>query len=300
MLRAAINFSLSLLSAVSAHGLAIVGHTSAANDRFSTGFASAPVPNASPLFIGAAYDWSGVGWNPGYLTQNIAMISDEYFVFSTHAAPGATLSFFSPLLYAANPGDPASAIVTYGVSPVTWRMNHPDTGEPSDLSVGKLTSALDLAHGITSYAILDLGSLDNYIGLELLVYGHNYGASPRIGTNNIDSFLDYDASGNLIADNFAYLYSSSPSPIGEALLQGNDSSGPTFVAHNGRLALTGTHWAVGDISGTTYSADNFIPGYLGQMSGFEITSVPEPSRVLHIAIALLVVRARRRRKATQG
>jgi hypothetical protein len=300
--RRAALFLIALLASDRACALTIVGYSAAVNDRFASGYATAPVPNVNPLFLGAACDWSGVGWNPLNPDQNFAMISDEYFVFASHYPPGTTLAFFSPLLYAANPGDPAAAIVTYGVSPATWQMNDPDTGEPSDLSIGQLTTALDVAHGIATYPILDLGQLDYYIGLDLLVYGHGGGGSPRIGTNNIDGFTGYDLSGNSVDDSFGHLYSGSAGPAGEARLQSGDSGGPSFVAFQGRLAITGTHSATGTISGTFYSVDSFIPWYFDQMStaGIEYAAVPEPGRLFLLSAGALLAGAARRRQPRAG
>ena len=38
------------------------GYSDADNNRFASGYPNNPVPNTSPSFIGAGYDWSGVGW----------------------------------------------------------------------------------------------------------------------------------------------------------------------------------------------------------------------------------------------
>ena len=282
-----------------ASAVTIIGYDPTLHDRFSSGYATAPVPNGDPSFIGAGLDLSGVGWDTALQTKSITMISDEYFVFSSHYAPGATVSFFSPTLYAGNPGDPASAIVTYSVSGTTHTLVSPITGLPGDFSIGKLSAPLNPAHGITAYSILDYPSTDDYIGLPLTVYGHGGSGSTRLGTNTLESFFHYDLNGDLTPETFAYGFSASASPTGEARLEGGDSSSPTFVVIDGTLTLIGTHSAVGTVSGENYSFDNFIPIYLSQMSslGIEFSTVPEPSRVLFLQVGLLWAITRRRTSA---
>jgi hypothetical protein len=285
---------LSVLTLSNAQAVTIIGYNATTHDRFSSGYATAPVPNASGSFIGAGLDFSGVGWNPALTTQSFTMISDEYFVFSSHYAPGSSISFFSPTLYAANPGNPASAIVTYSVSGVRHRLNSPITGRPSDFSVGKLSTAISAAHGIGAYPILQYPSTADYLGLPLVVYGHgglSTSNSPRIGTNTLDGFIHYDLNNDTIDETFAFGFSASASPTGEARLQGGDSGSPSFTVFNGSLALLGTHSAIGTISGVDYSFDNFVPIYLSQMAplGIEFSVVPEPSRALLLMFGLLVV-----------
>jgi hypothetical protein len=277
-----------------AQAVTIIGYTGAANDRFSSGYATAPVPNTSGSFIGAGLDFSGVGWNPALTTQSFTMISDEYFVFASHYPPSSSISFFSPTLYAAHPGDPASAVVTYSVSGVTHRLNSPITGLPSDFSVGKLSTAISAAHGIGAYSILGYPTLGDYVGLPLLVYGHGgFGTSnsPRIGTNMLDGFIHYDLNGDTFDETYAYGFSASASPTGEARLEGGDSGSPSFTVINGELVLLGTHSAVGTLSGVDYSFDNFIPIYLSQFAplSIEFSVVPEPSRAVLLMAGLLFV-----------
>lgn len=289
--------AIAVLAHATAEAVTIVGYNAAAHDRFSSGYATAPVPNTSPSFIGGGYNLSGVGWNPSLPTQSFAMISDEYFVYASHYAPGSSISFFSPALYAADPGNPAAAIVSYAVSGTVHRMNSPITGAPSDFSIGKLSTALNPAHGLSWYPILDLSTLGDYVGLPLIVYGHGGSGSTRLGTNNIDGFIHYDLDGNMVDDTFAYGYDFDAGPAGEAQLQGGDSGSPSFVPWHGYLAIVGTHSAIGTIDDVFYSFDNFIPIYLDQMTGagIEFSIVPEPSRMTLLAAALAAAMLRRRR-----
>jgi len=296
---------LALLTVSTANGLTIVGYDPATNDRFASGYPSAPVPNTSASFIGAGLDFSGVGWNPLLVTQSFAMISDQYFVFANHYQPGSTMSFLSPTLLAANPGNPAAAVVSATVS-ATYRTNFVTIiggqyfyGEQGDFSIGKLSTPLDHALGISSYPILLLSSLGDYVGLPTLMYGHNgTGSSTRLGTNTIDGYYNYDLSGNNIIDTNSIYMDYDTGFTGEALLQGGDSGSPTFVNWYGSLALVGTHSATGsDANGVSYSFDNFIPLHLAQMAalGIDFSVVPEPSRVMLLLLGACALLRRRHR-----
>ena len=160
-----------LLTVSTAKALTIVGYNPATNDRFSSGYPLSPAENTSAAFLGNGYDLSGVGWNPDSPKSNFAMISDQYFVYSTHAGPGSTMSFFSPT---------QNSVVTYGVSG-TYHFTF--NGQASDFSVGRLSSPIDAAYGITTYPILDLPTIQSYLGLPVLIYGHggSVSSSPRLG-----------------------------------------------------------------------------------------------------------------------
>lgn len=274
-----------LLSATMARGLTIVGYSSAADDRFSSGYPDNPVPNASVSFLGAGYDLSGVGWNPANVTQSFAMISDQYFVYSNHYSPGSTLDFYSPTL---------GTVVSYDVSSTTYHFTY--NGQTSDFAVGKLTAALNPADGITSYAVLNLPTIQSYTGLPVLIYGHG-GSSPRLGANVVDVYGAYDFNGDTIADNYGIGYSYHSNQPGDSIFESGDSSSPTFVPWNGSLALLGTHSGTTTISGTPYSIDTFMPAYLSQMTaqGIAFTAVPEPSRGVLLLLGACALLRRRHR-----
>ncbi len=276
-----------LLTATMAKALTIVGYDSATNDRFSSGYPNNPVPNASASFLGVGYDLSGVGWNPALITQSFAMISDQYFVYSNHFGPGSTLEFYSPTL---------GTVVSYGVSATRHHFTY--NGQTSDFAVGKLTSALNPADGIASYAVLDLPAISDYTGLPVLMYGHG-GSSPRLSANVVDAHGTYDFNGDTIVDNYGIGYSYHSSQPGDSMFENGDSSGPTFAVVNGQLALIGTHSGTTTIGGIPYSIDTFIPTYLDQMTaqGIDFTAVPEPSRALLLLLGACALLQRRHRAA---
>lgn len=283
--------ALVLLAAPAARALTIVGYNPATNDRFSSGYPLSPAENTSTAFLGNGYDLSGVGWNPDSPKSNFAMISDQYFVYSTHAGPGSTMSFFSPT---------QNSVVTYGVSG-TYHFTF--NGQASDFSVGRLSSPIDAAYGIASYPILDLPTIQSYLGLPVLIYGHggSVSGSPRLGANVVDAYGTYDLNNNSVVDNYGIGYSYHPAQNGDSVFQSDDSTGPTFVPWNGSLVLLGTHSAVGTIGGIEYSIDNFIPNYFDQMTaqGIDFNVVPEPSRVMLLLLGACALLRRRHRASRE-
>lgn len=278
-----------LLTATLARALTIVGYDSATNDRFSSGYPDNPVANTSVSFLGAGYDLSGVGWNPNDITQSFAMISDQYFVYSSHSGPGSTLDFYSPTL---------GTVVSYGVSATTYHFTY--NGQTSDFAVGMLTSALNPADGIASYAILDLPTIDNYTGLPVLIYGHG-GSSPVLGANVVDAYGDYDFNDDAIADNYGIGYSYHSNQPGDSMFEGGDSSSPTFAVVNGSLVLLGTHSGTTTVGGIPYSIDTFAPTYFDQMTaqGIDFAAVPEPARGVLLLLGACALLRRRHRAAKE-
>ncbi len=275
-----------------ARAVVVQGYDSATNDRFTSGYPAAPVPSTASQFIGATYDWSGVGWDASLATRSVTMISSQYFVFSTHYQPGATIKFLSPTLNAANLGNSSAAVVSYTWSPgptTRFVLLDPTSGVAGDFSVGKLNTPLDPAQGIATYRILSLASLADYVDLPLLTYGRgNNGtspvASPRVGTDTLGGFMDLDiyplGTGNQdrVSDTFSVYHTDNGQP-GNTRYETGDSSSPLFVPYNGDLALIGTHGTAGfGPDGKFYSTDSFIPAYLDQMTehGIEFATVPEP------------------------
>lgn len=279
-----------LLAASTARALTIVGYDSATNDRFSSGYASSPVVNTSPSFLGAGYDLSGVGWNPGNTSQSFAMISDQFFVYANHYAPGSTMSFFSQAL---------GSVVNYGVSATTHHFIF--NGQTSDFAIGSLSTALNPAHGLASYPVLDLPFTSDYLGLPTLIYGHGSNG-PRLGANTVDVVLPYNfPNGGSSSDSYGIGYAYNSGLTGDSKFESGDSSSPTFVPWHGSLALLGTHSVVGTISSVEYSVDNLIAVYLDQMTaqGIDFTAVPEPSRALLLLLGACAL-LRRRHRAPRG
>jgi len=62
-----------------APGLTINGYSNARDDRFASGYPNAPVANSSSTFIGAGYNWSGVGWLSTNDTHSFALLGRTIF-----------------------------------------------------------------------------------------------------------------------------------------------------------------------------------------------------------------------------
>jgi len=280
--------TLSLLAATSAWALTIVGYDSTTNDRFASGYASSPVENSSVTFLGSGYDLSGVGWNAANTAQSFTMISNQYFVYSNHYGPGSTMNFYSPT---------RNTVVSYGVSATTYHFNF--NGQTSDFAIGKLSSTLNPSDGITSYPILYAPTIQPYVGLPVLLYGHGSNG-PRLGANVVDAYGSYNfPNGGTTADSYGIGYSYNSNEAGDSMFESGDSSSPTFVPWNGGLTLLGTHSVTATIGSTPYSIDNFIPIYLSQMItqgiDFGIEAVPEPSRALLLLLGACALLQRRHR-----
>ncbi len=292
ILRQVLLVSVLLLTATTARALTIVGYDPAVNDRFSSGYPGTPVENSSLSFLGAGYDLSGVGWNTSNNTQSFAMISDQYFVYSNHFAPGSSMSFLSPTL---------GTVVTYGVSGTRYNFTY--NGQTSDFAIGMLTTPISAGDGIASYPILDLAQVSDYLGLPALIYGRaDGGSSPVLGATTVDLLLPFDFPGSPAGnDTFGVGYSYNSSQPGDSFFQGGDSSGPTFVSWYGQLALLGTHSVVTNGS-TPYSIDNLIAIYTDQMTaqGLDFSAVPEPSRALLLLIGACALLRRRHRVPSQA
>lgn len=277
--------TLLLLAATPAGALTIVGHDPDVNDRFDSGYPSTPVPNSSLSFLGSGFDLSGVGWNPDLATQSFAMISDQYFVYSNHYAPGSTMNFYSPA---------TGSVVSYGVSGTSYHFTY--NGQTSDFAIGMLTTPVNPADGIAFYPILDLAQATDYLGLDVLIYGHG-GSGPRLGANTADLVLPYNFPGGTGHDSYGIGYSYNSGQTGDSLFEGGDSSSPTFALWHGQLALVGTHSAVATLDSKQYSLDNLIAIYTDQMTdqGITFTAVPEASRSLLLLLGACALLRRRHR-----
>src|SRR5271170_2726921 len=76
-----------LLSAMAGYALVVQDYDPAVNDRFSSGYPDAPVPNTNPKFIGKDLDWSGVGWWKNDPQYSVTLLSSRNFAYTKHMAP---------------------------------------------------------------------------------------------------------------------------------------------------------------------------------------------------------------------
>lgn len=230
-----------------AHGLDVVGYSSAANDRFSSGYPSAPITNTSPSFVGLDYSWLGVGWAAGDPTKGFGFVTPRHYLVATHygGSPLINLLDASGQVFT---GTQASVVNTgYGFT-------NNNTQAP-DLSLGTLTAAIPASRGLPREAVLDLNTTSTnnvvYNGQPLLVYGRgpNGSSSTRIGSATIN--------GTTLSGSDSYITTSASNVI----LQTGDSGSPDFIPWtnpNGGAELT----IIGNNAATDFSTVNVF-NYVG-------------------------------------
>lgn len=229
-----------------AQGIVINAYQPARHDRFASGFPAAPVANLDPSFIGAGYDWSGVGWWSNDIplgngeSRGYALLSDRYFLYARHYPPaiGGTLNFLAA----------DGTVHGYVVGSLSGAL---PAGTSSDLAVGMFTEPIPDDVGITPYTILFKGySTAAYVGLDLLQYGRGdlppTLTSPRIGRNEVDSVIQSPEGSGLYY--YTFLYDTTTPDRTE--LFGGDSGSPSFyvevddqTGQPKRMYLAGAHYA---------------------------------------------------------
>lgn len=181
----------------SALALDVTGYSATVNDRFTSGFPTSPVPNASGSFVGAAYDWSGIGWSTTIHAassyKGFALLSPRHFLTAQHYENGSLLTQGVRIL--GRDGQLATGTNTgidnlgYGVVLTNAAVTAPD------LALGTLGSQISAPANIARYAVLDLNqsstapTYGNYTGLTALAYGRGdvTNGSPRAATVVIEA-----------------------------------------------------------------------------------------------------------------
>ena len=255
-----------------ASALTIRGGSAQDNARFYSG--------NDRNFQWEAYDWSGVG-----VASNgrwVTMVSDTYFLSANHYHPADdnTVTFW----------DSSAASFTYTVA----------GGQriAGDIWLGQLTEPLDPDDGITTYPILMLDTLNDYLGLDVLMYGggHYVGANEISATTTaLTGYVDV-----------LYAYDD-PGVNYEAVVTSGDSGAPTFVPYGDSLALVGTHWYYYSVEGSpdpAGSGDPFLPSYADDietaMVSESLTFVPEPVALPAFLLGMAVLAGRRQRRIGYG
>ncbi len=161
------------------------------NDRFSSGYPSAPVPNTSPDFIGAGFDWSGVGWAASDTRKGLGFLSPRHYIMAHHfwENNGNTIRIHGTDGVVHSQTQQSRVAFDLGVY----------FGDPynyNDLSAGRLSQSFSRSAMPVRHAILDLHSSSTsnisspYTSLSLLMYGRggtNPVTSPRIGSAPVSS-----------------------------------------------------------------------------------------------------------------
>ncbi|MBU6221992.1 MAG: hypothetical protein KGR24_04500 [Planctomycetes bacterium] len=204
-----------LLAAGTAVAYDVVGFTPAANNRFSSGFPSAPVTNTSGSFVGLPYSWLGVGWATSDPTKGFAFLTPKHYLVARHYGGATTISLLSA----------GGQVVTGTEASVTatgYGFTNNGTQAP-DISIGELTASLPSAYGLPRYGVFDANSSSTtnstYVGQPLMVYGRGPDGtqSPRMGIATVNG---WSVSGS---------NSSITSNVTTGTLQVGDSGSPDFI-----------------------------------------------------------------------
>lgn len=279
------------LSLTASATMIVQGYDPARHDRFAN--------NAN--FVGSGYDWSGVGRTSG---QWGTLISPSFVVTATHFQASGAVRFYQT-------NDPAGPYVERTIVQ-NFPLTQTGLSQSSDLTLGMLDAP---ATGVPFFPILDLPANSDYLNRELCVFGLSNTADPytnvRVGRNAIDQvFPAFSDPGLGSSQNDVYIFDyDDPGGVGadEAMLQGGDSGGPSFVLADGQPALVGVHWFIfgpGDFTGYgAGSGDTFVPSFVDALNNAMAstgstervtTIVPEPAAVLWLVVGGLVLLGNRR------
>lgn len=218
-----------LWAALCAHAgaMQVTGYSSAVNDRFAGGFPAAPTNNPGTNFVGAGYDWSGVGWASTDGTKGFGLISPQHYLVASHYGGAAAVRVFTGDGALATAAQQSVTNIGYGIS----------LSGVLDLSIGTLVSPGLAPSSVARYAVLDLNSNSttddpvHYEGLPVFLYGRgpNGTFSPRIGATTISSVVSGGTNQYFTT------------PRTEVQLEGGDSGSPAFhgwTNPNGGTELT--------------------------------------------------------------
>lgn len=252
--------------------------------------------NGSANFIGAGYDWSGVGQTSD--GRWVTMISDEYFISVGHYHPEAGAPDVRFYLSDSLSGgfEDYTVDTSFGIQLMT------DQGL-SDIWIGRLTSTT--SSNIATYNIFDpLGDPNVLEGENVFVVGNSgQGAYQnfRVGTNVLDlddGILGVAERSVSIVNGWSTTEVYDADVLYDTFFQSGDSGAPTFIVNNGVLELVGVHSVAGTITlpggDEQVSIDSLVSGYRQEILGL-ITPVPEPGGVVLMLGAAFTVILRRRR-----
>ena len=226
-----------LAAAAPGYGMQVANETQDGNYRFSSGFATdTPVENTSPLFIGAAYDWSGVGWMTGVTSgsattvrvTNITMVSPLHAFSARHNGIwqlGNNARFVSE----------TGAVVNIGLSTANPAISIP--GQNHDLNITPLDRALLTAEAVTPLRILDVSS-NNYVGMDALAVGsHNKTTGQVVATTWIASVTPSSSSTTI-----GLKLNQTDPTVSFQYWEGGDSGSPLLIPYEDTLTVAGSAW----------------------------------------------------------
>ncbi len=232
-------------------GMQVTGYQAAANDRFSSGYPSAPVRNLSPDFIGKDFDWTAVGWSSQNARQSHGYFSPRHHLTAKHFTNTNTRRVFG--------NDNVIHTVNYqNRTDLGLGFVIPISGE--DISITRLTGAFPVSAQMPRYAVLDLNSSSttnspsNYNGRSVVLYGHWGLPLSSTGSTQIGQTSIFSATINGTEHRFL-------TPRTAVQLEDQDSGSPAFMVWENpdggqEITLIGNHAAIDTTNG--FNIHNFI------------------------------------------
>jgi len=280
------------LGTLNLSAITIADYSDAVNARFDSGFNTAsPVLNASPSFVGAGYDWSGIGWNtsPGdsHRVQSFAMLSpvsafsaSHYPLDQSEYPSGDTVRTEVEFVNAA--GTVINGSIARSVGALAG----------TDIRITNLTQALTAADHVSVLRILDISS-GQYSGQPALLVGS---VMPGNVTSGGTTFTDTTSfqTGPLVATATVRTaaartitpntYASSSS-LSFVEWEPGDSGSPFLMTYNGTLTIAGAAWYAGGTSSSLIPVSGYDPttpvnavlGQNGYAEKWTIYDVPSDS-----------------------
>jgi len=253
-------------------------------------------------FLGAGYDWSGVGFAG---TRGVVMISPEHFFTAAHFNIGAG----STVNYVNRDGVALTRTIS-SYTTLTTTYVHPTFGTQtrgSDLTIGRLNAPLTAGDKITITPIPVAPSLTNFVGKEIVAFANN-----SVGRNIIDDVGLTNFSGNINLNTngdatYAYAYEYNPATgfnPDEFGGRPGDSGSPTVMFINGKVAALGSKMGVTSLTDIPYyTIDQFLTFYIPQLNtlfasqgGYSVQTIalpiPEPATLLAFVAMSMLIRRR--------
>jgi fibronectin-binding autotransporter adhesin len=259
----------------------ITGYDPAVNDRFGSGFPTAPVPNTSGSFVGQAYDWSGVAWSTTIYAassyKGFAMLSPRHFLTAQHYETGGNLTAGVQLR---TNGGTVMSQANQGIANLGYGLIFTDYlgSTASDLALGTLSAAIAAPSSFARYGVLDLYPTSTgtnyslYNGLALLAYGRGAttDGSPRAGATSVELATWWN--GNPTQTAIRTLYTGT----GSVQMVEGDSGSPLlsgWTNPNGGRELT----VLGLNTATNFATYNYmsflaVPGAMANTNGVMTTT----------------------------
>ena len=238
-----------LLLASTAFGLHIRVKDSAVVGEYCRVMEQDSLAVMNPAFSPDSELFTGIGW-PVHETEwrrHYTLISPVHFIGAAHYMPNADwkLRFLGNDGVACDRGIKSMEVVVDSL------------GRATDLFIGTLSHPVDLAR-ITPFPVLNLPTEEDYIGIEIVVFGQ---ASEGM-VSNIDGIWK----AGLEPTQLGYFeYSLNGTDPAEIQYEEGDSGAPVLVMHDGVPSLVGTANSVAQVGSRLRNSFALVPAYLSEI-----------------------------------